>query len=281
MGAGTLFISVLSFLLALTIGQNLGFRNPFIVLLFCIWIVSFISFLYLELHVLHPMIDLHIFRNSLFSLNLFTGFITFVATAGVVLLMPFYLENILGYSPHQVGFLLATVPISAGIASPISGIMSDRFGSRSISTVGLALMTIGFFSLTTLNSDTTAFGYILRFLPVGLGIGTFQSPNNSAIMGAASKKYLGVVSGLLSISRTLGQTAGIATIGAFWASRVSFYAAGEFATGPTRTNIDAQVHGLTDALSAIVILIALGLFLNIWGLMLNWLRDSTTSPSKS
>ena len=173
-GAGTMFVSVLSFLLALTLGQDLGFRNPWIVALFTVWIITFILFLYIELHVSDPMLDLHIFRNSLFSLNLFTGFISFVATAGVVLLMPFYLENILNYSPHQVGFLLATVPISAGIASPLSGMLSDRFGTRIISTIGLGFIVGGFYSLTTLNQSTTALGYILRFLPVGLGLGIFQ-----------------------------------------------------------------------------------------------------------
>ncbi len=278
-GAATMFISVLSFLLTLTLGQNMGFRHPIIILLFAVWIASFIFFLYLELQVQHPMIDLHIFRNSLFSLNLFTGFLSFIATAGVVLLMPFYLENVLGYNPHQVGFLLATVPISAGLASPVAGTMSDRYGSRLISTLGLAVLASGFYSLTTLNEDTAALGYILRFLPVGLGLGIFQSSNNSAIMGAAPKKYLGIVSGLLSISRTLGQTSGIAVIGAFWAARVSFYAGNDFIVGPTRSNITAQVHGLQDALSAIVIIVAFGLFLNIWGLMLEWMRKSSMKKS--
>jgi EmrB/QacA subfamily drug resistance transporter len=100
-GASILFISVVSFLLALTLGQNMGFRNHFIVFLFTIWVMSFILFLYIEIKVKDPMVNLQIFQNSLFSLNLLTGFMTFVATAGVVLLMPFYLENVLGYNPHQ------------------------------------------------------------------------------------------------------------------------------------------------------------------------------------
>jgi len=279
-GAGLMFISVLCFLLALTLGQNLGFRNLFIVILFAIWMVSFAFFLIIELNVPHPMIDLRLFQNSLFSLNIFSGFLTFVATAGVVLLMPFYLENVLGYNPHQVGFLLAAIPLSAGFISPLSGILSDRFGTRVITVLGMAVLLYGYFGLTTLSEDTTAFGYIVRFLPVGLGIGIFQSPNNSAIMGAAPKKYLGIVSGLLSITRSLGQTAGIAAIGAFWAARVSFYAGTEFHTGPTRTNIGSQVHGLRDALTGITIVIAVGLILNIWGLMLARLQKNNTTRDK-
>lgn len=271
-GAGVMFISVLSFLLALTLGQHLGFRNGLILGLFSLWVTSLALFLYIETRVSHPMIDLNIFRDSLFTLNLLTGFLSFIAIAGVVLLMPFYLENILAYSPHQVGFLLATVPVAGGVVSPLAGMLSDRLGTRLISTIGLGVLLIGFLGLTTLSSETTALGYIIRFLPVGLGIGIFQSSNNSAIMGAAPKKYLGIVSGLLSITRTLGQTTGIAAIGAFWAARVSFYAGTDFAAGPTRTDIVAQVHGLHDALSGIVIVIFIALLISIWTMFLQWLR---------
>jgi EmrB/QacA subfamily drug resistance transporter len=263
-GAGFMFVSILCFLLALTVGQSLGFLNPWIILLFSLWIISFVIFFFIELKVKQPMLDLHIFRNRLFSLNLFSGFMSFVGTAGVVILMPFYLENVLGYSPHEVGFLLATVPLSAGFVSPLAGSLSDRFGTRIISIIGLFLLAAGYYSLSTLSETTTSLGYILRFLPVGLGIGIFQSPNNSSIMGAAPKKYLGIVSGLLSISRTLGQTAGIAAIGAFWAARVAFYAGTTSAAEPTRAEITAQVHGLDDALMAIVFVIGLVLILNIW-----------------
>ncbi len=203
----------------------------------------------------------------MFSLNLITGFMSFVATAGVVLLMPFYLENILGYEPHQVGLLLAVVPISAGIASPLAGVLSDRVGSRPIATLGLLVMLIGFYGLTTLTDQTTAIGYIIRFIPVGLGLGIFQSPNNSAIMGAAPKERLGTVSGLLSITRSLGQTSGIATLGAFWAARVAYYSGLHAHLNPTKTDIQAQVSGLQDTLIAISILIAIALIANFIALI--------------
>jgi MFS family permease len=268
----TLFVSVLCFLLALTLGQDLGFRHRLIVALFVVWLASLALFLYVELTRRHPMVDLRIFRSGLLSSGLFSGFLAFVATAGIVLLMPFYLENVLGYSPHQVGLLLAVVPLSAGFSSPLSGALSDRFGTRSMTTLGLAVLVAGYIGLTTLSANTSAPGYVLRFLPVGLGTGIFQSPNNSAIMGTAERNQLGIVSGLLSITRTLGQTSGIAAIGAFWAARVSYYAGTDFTAAPTRTNIEAQVHGLRDAVSAIVLLIALGLLLSIWGLWLERTR---------
>jgi len=271
-GAGLLFLSVTTFLSALTMGQTIGFRNIIIILLFSIWVISFLIFLQVERRVKHPMIDLQLFANRLFSLNLLTGFFSFVATAGVVLLMPFYLQNVLGYDPHQVGLLLAVVPVSAGIVSPLAGILSDRVGSRPIATLGLLILLIGFYGLTTLTEQTSALGYILRFIPVGLGLGIFQSPNNSAIMGAAPKERLGTVSGLLSITRTLGQTSGIATLGAFWAARVAYYTGMHAHHNPTETDLAAQVGGLQDTLMAISVLIAFALVANFVVMVVKWRR---------
>ena len=55
------------------------------------------------------------------------------------------------------------------------------------------------------------------FQPIGIGVGMFQSPNNSAIMGSAPPERLGIASGMLAVTRTLGQTTGIAILGALWA----------------------------------------------------------------
>ncbi len=264
LGAVTLFISLLSFLLALTVGQKIGFKHPVILTLFIGCGIFFISFLIAELTVKQPMIELRLFLNLLFSLNLFTGFITFVCTGGIILLMPFYLENVLGYNPHQVGLMLAIVPVAGGIISPLSGTLSDRLGTRPVSTLGLIFMLNGFISLLSLGTNTTATGYILRFLPLGLGIGFFQSPNNSAIMGTASRDRLGIVSSLLSLTRTLGQTSGIAAIGAFWASRVAAHVNHDFNFNAVETNPAAQVAGLHDTFWVIISFIGIALFLSVW-----------------
>lgn len=274
-GAGSLFISLLSFLLALTLGQKIGFTHPRIMTLFTMWAIFLGSFLIAEFTVKEPMVELKLFRNQLFSLSLFTGFISFVSTGGIILLMPFYLENVLGYNPHQVGLMLAIVPISAGLISPLSGSLSDRFGTRPVSTFGLFVMLIGYISLLSLSTQTTSLGYILRFFPVGLGIGIFQSPNNSAIMGAAPREKLGIVSSLLSLTRTLGQSTGIAAVSAFWVSRVAIHANHSFDFNATRTDPAAQVAGLTDTFWLTAGLIGAALILSL----LNCIRERTCFPA--
>lgn len=213
------------------------------------------------------MIDLRLFKNLLFSINLITGFLTFVAISGVFILMPFYLENVLGYNTRQVGYMLAIVPIALGITAPISGSLSDRLGTRPITVLGLLALLIGYYLASTLNAQTTTLGYVLRLLPIGIGMGIFQSPNNSAIMGAAPRERLGIVSGLLSVTRTLGQTTGIAVLGALWASRIMYYAGGSIAGGVTKAPLAAQVNALQDSFLSVAVLMAVGLGLSVWGLM--------------
>jgi EmrB/QacA subfamily drug resistance transporter len=281
LGAFTLFICLIALLMALTLGQQAGFGDTRVLALLAGSILFLTVFLVVERNIRDPMIDLHLFRNRLFNINLVTGLITFVSMSGTILLMPFYLENVLGYEPQAVGFLLAVVPIAVGIASPISGTLSDRFGTRPITVIGLSLLVLGFLATSSLSTETTSWGYVLRFLPIGIGVGVFQSPNNSAVMGAVPANRLGVASSLLSVTRTLGQTAGIAALGALWASRVAQRAGGVLPGGATSAPAGAQVSALGDTFLVIVVAVGLALALASWGLMLERRRRMTGSTQLS
>jgi MFS family permease len=235
-------------------------------MLFGAWIILLAVFIFIELRLEQPMLDLRLFRSSLFSVSLTTGFMIFVCLSGTTLLMPFYAENVLGYDPQKTGLLMATIPVALGVIAPVSGSLSDRFGSRPITVAGLAVLTVGFLAVSSLDAETTALGYVLRFLPVGLGMGIFQSPNNSAIMGAAPRERLGIASGMLGVTRTLGQTAGIATLGALWAGQVFEYVGEVLPGGATAAPIPAQVLALRDTFVIVSVLIFAALLLSIWGL---------------
>lgn len=267
LGALTLFISLLSLLLALSISQQLGFNNQMVLFLFAICGIFLITFLIIEWRYKQPMIDLRLFQNSLFSIGLITGLLSFVSIAGTIILMPFYLENTLGYEPRQVGLLLAVVPITMGVSAPVSGALSDRYGTRPITVIGLGLLLLGYIALSTLNLHTSALGYILRFLPIGFGMGIFQSPNNSAIMGAASRERLGIVSGMLAITRTLGQTTGIAVLGTIWASRVYHYSGGVLQGGATDAQPAFQSLALHDTFLGIILINFVALTIGLWGFL--------------
>jgi len=235
-------------------------------------------FLLIEKKSPNPMINLQMFRNRQFSINLITGFLVFVCTAGMTLLFPLYLQNVLHYGSGQTGLMLAVTPIFVSVVAPLSGALSDRTGSRPITTLGLLIIVIGFIGVSTLSENTTTLGYLIRFIPVGIGIGLFQSPNNSAVMGSVSRDNLGVASSLLSLTRTLGQTTGIAVLSTIWENRVAFYNGGFLEFGATFAPVQAQVAGLQDTVHLSIALLILALLISIWALI-EFLKLKKTKPT--
>jgi len=236
LGAGVLFVTLAAYAGGMTLAQDLGFGSPLPVVLLALALVGLISFIWVERRVPQPMVDLSMFRNILFSLNLLMGFLVFVVLSGAYI-MPFFLELVRGFRTEQIGLMLMVNPIVTGLLAPLAGSLSDRYGSRGISLVGLVLVIVGCLTISTLNEQVGALGFILRYLPVGIGIAMFQSPNNSAIMGAAPRERLGVASGLLGLSRTLGTTTGVPMIGALFTTLV--LSAGKLSTGTDVTTAPA------------------------------------------
>lgn len=262
LGAGLAGIALLAFALAMTFTQTFGLLAwPTLALLFLTG-VTLVFFVRIEQTVSTPMVDLALFRHRGLSLNLFTGFLSFVAIAGVVLLLPFYLQLVMGLSQRQVGLLMGVVPSVLAVLGPLSGTLADRFGTRPVSLVGLVLLVLGYLSLTRLDVLSTPQQFVWFLLPVGLGMGTFQSPNNTAIMNAAPRSRLGVASGILSMTRTLGQLTGIALLGAFFAARLQVHAGRP--VDINQASAEIIVLALHDQLRLVAGLIAFGLVLALW-----------------
>ncbi len=249
-------------MLALTLGQELGFLSPPIAALFAAAAVLFAVFVMVELRKPEPMIELRLFTQPLLTVSVVTGFITFVCVSGVFFLGPFYLENVLGLDQQLTGLLLAVSPIALGVVSPVSGWLSDRFGVRPLTIAGLAVIALGFVGLLTLDVDTSAVGFALAMIPLGIGMGLFQSPNNSAIMGSVPAENSGVAGGLLSLTRVLGQITGIAVLGTIWAARVVAIGGTEVAGASASVQVTA-LHQVLILSGAIVVG---GLLLAGWGL---------------
>lgn len=264
LGSLIFFLSLTAFLLATTFGQRTSFVEPEILLLLAAALIFLLLFLFVETKVAAPVVDLAMFSSRRFSLNLLLRYLSFIIFVSVSLLLPFYLQNMLGYTPRMVGLLLTAIPIGFGGIAPIAGTLSDRWGVRPVSLLGLIFLFIGSLAVATLDTNTTILGYIVRVLPFGLGMGIFQSPNNSAIMGSVPSTRLGMASSLLSVIRTLGRSSGIALLGALWAQRVLVYSGRDFVGDATKAPIWAQIAGLQEAFGAVAAVAVVALILILW-----------------
>lgn len=261
-GALLLFMALLCLLLAITLGPRASFTSPLILLLTGVAVFGLVAFVRTELSVEHPLVDLGMFRNSTLATNVITGSLAFVASSGLVFLLPFFLQNLQGRSPQEAGLLLITGPIMIGLSSPLSGWLSDRVGTRPLTIAGLAILVVGYGLVSTLTVKTSTVAYIGKVLWIGLGMGVFQSPNNSAIMGAVPRNRLGVASGLLSLTRTLGQTTGVALGGAAWAGLVHLHDTTR-ASDATAAPAAAQLTAFQWVARGTAVLLCVGLALAI------------------
>jgi len=261
LGAATLFAGLLALSLALTLGQARGFEDAWIRALAGASAALAIAFVAVERRAVSPVVDLRLFRSPALTVGLMSGMVTFVAISGVVFLVPFYLGGALGYPPSRIGLLMAVTPVLLVLMAPIAGALTDRFGARPVTVVGMALLMAGYLAIGTLDEHTTPVGFVLRFVPIGLGMGTFQTPNNTAIMGAVRRGASGVAGGLLTLTRFFGQVVGTAVLGSLWATRTVAQAGAPRGSDAMGLPPAAQVAGLHDVIDVIRVLIALGLVL--------------------
>ncbi|HEX6122337.1 MAG TPA: MFS transporter, partial [Ktedonobacterales bacterium] len=133
-------------------------------------------------------------------------------------MLPFYLEELRGFSPEESGFLLTPLPVAIMVFAPLSGALADRIGTRWLAATGLAIACVGLVLISQLGPNDSVFEIIWRLALIGFGQALFQSPNNSALMGAAPAGEQGVASGFLATGRVVGQSVSVALAGAVFAS---------------------------------------------------------------
>jgi len=268
-GAVTLGSGLFMLLMGMTWGQERGFDSLPIILLLAGFFVMFTIFIVIEKREEQPMVDLAMFKNSEFATGLINGLLTFIAIAGLSLLLPFYLENVIGLAPFFMGLVMAVDPVLMGFVAPVSGWLSDRMGSRIITMVGLSMLLVAYILMATLNEKSSLLMIIVSLLFLGLGMGIFQSPNNSTIMGAAAKDRLGVVSSILALSRSLGQVLGGAILGSLWAVHVLAKLSEMPEGGAAGAPISAQVAGFQGTYWIISGLMVVALGVAAWDYLKN------------
>ncbi|MCX7976224.1 MAG: MFS transporter [Bellilinea sp.] len=242
-GGLLLFFTLGLYALGMTSGQQGGFDQPIVTISLSAAGVGMLAFLWLESRIRQPMVDLRLFRNILFSMNLLMAFLVFIVMAGMFIL-PFYLQLVLNLPSSMIGLLMMVHPIGMGVVAPLAGYLSDRFGSRVISLFGLIAIAGGCLALSTVREGMTPLQFFPRTLLFGLGMGLFQAPNNSAVMSTVPPERLGIGSGLLVLSRTLGQTTGLPLMGALFTASVLTAGGLTAGTDITTAGAAALVGGL-------------------------------------
>ena len=209
-GAVALSLTLLGGMLWLTMVDEYPLSDWRLVTLSVGSIVAGITFVRSELRPGRALIGLDLFRNRQFSISTAAMFLMFAAMAGVLILVPFYLQDIRGLEPRTIGLYLIILPVTMAMFAPVSGRISDRIGYRFLTTLGMVILGLGLCLLLFLGPQSEAKLLIASLIAIGTGVGIFSSPNSSAMMGSVAPRQRPISSGILSTTRVIGLAFGIA-----------------------------------------------------------------------
>jgi EmrB/QacA subfamily drug resistance transporter len=213
-GVVTITVGLAALVLALVESNAWGWGSPRIVGLLAVAVLALVGFVVAERRSPEPMVDFRFFASkSYLGANLVAFVVTFAMLA-MFFFLALYMQNVKGYSPLQAGvrFLPSTVVII--FAGPLAGRLADRVGPRLPMAAGLLLVAGSLFWQSHL-TIATSYGFLAgAFVLMGLGMGLVMSPMSTAAMNAIAQEKAGVASGILSMSRMVGGTFGVAVMGA-------------------------------------------------------------------
>ena len=158
------------------------------------------------------MLALDLFRNKVFALSSLTSICAFATQGLAFVSLPFLFTGSLGLSQVEAGILLTPWPAIVASLAPVSGRMADRYSTGLLGGIGLGTLAVGMLLLSSLPMHPSYADIIWRLLLCGGGFGLFQAPNLKALMSAAPPHRSGGASGIVSISRNMGQASGAALV---------------------------------------------------------------------
>lgn len=261
LGALTLAGSVAGFLFAVSRGRDLGWTSPLVVSLVLGASVCFTGFLVTETRVKVPVVDLSLFQRPAFTIANLLNVLANCSMFAIWLLVPYYIVNALGYSAALGGLLMLPNPLATALAAPLAGRLSDRFGTSRISTLGLGLETLGLWGISRLDAGSGYVPVALALGLVGLGLGLFQTPNMSFVMGEIPRAQQGVAGSMAQMMRTLGVVIGVTSASMLFDSRRAIYAERLQLAAPTAPQGFIPAFQDVFFVSAIVCTVAAGLSL--------------------
>ena len=260
LGALLFMFAIVPLFVGLGKGQEVGFTQPIVLVCFLVAIISFIIFIMVEKKREHPLLQLEIFENKLFSLSIFCAFISFVAIFCSIIIQPFYLQDVLKFSPASTGLVLMIYPLILSVVSPFSGHLSDKVGSEILTFIGLVLSSLGLLLMSTLNEQSSMISMVFFIAIMSIGNGLFQSPNNSLVMSTVPKDKLGIAGSVNALVRNLGMVCGIALATTILYSRMS-YKIGYHVTDYVVGRNDVFIYGMKTVYITAAVICMIGAIL--------------------
>jgi len=230
-------------------GQSMGWTNPVVLGELIGGVALLVVFAVIETRVAEPMFRLGLFRIRAFTAGNVAGLLVSIARGGIQFMLIIWLQGIWlplhGYdysqTPLWAGIFL--LPMTAGflVSGPVSGILSDKFGSRGIATAGMAVFAASFVALMLVPVNFPYWVFALLIALNGIGSGMFASPNSSSIMGSVPARDRGAASGMRATFQNSGTAVSIGVVFTLMIAGLSRALPSTLSGGLTRVGVPSGV----------------------------------------
>jgi EmrB/QacA subfamily drug resistance transporter len=211
-GSITFTIGLGSLLLAASLVAFPLIDQVYVYALFALAVLGLAGFMLRERNAEQPMMDFRLFRDRLFACASASNAINGLARGAVLFVLIFFLQGPYGLDPLWAGIMMAPFGVAFMVVGPVSGYLSDLYGSRVLATAGLVISSLGLLGLSYVVSSTPYWILALYQALMGGGSGLFASPNTNAIMSSVPAEKRGMAAGINSMLMNTGQMLSIAIV---------------------------------------------------------------------
>jgi MFS family permease len=230
-------------------GHPTGWTNPWVLGSTTLAVVALVTLYFVESRAPAPMLDIRLFRSKPFALGNIAGLMASVGRGGLQFMLIIWLQGIWlplhGYSfestPLWSGIYMLPMTLGFLLAGPLSGTLSDRFGSRPFAVGGLVLMAVSFVALTLIPVDFDYRVFAVLIFLNGLGGGIFTAPNTAAIMSSVPAAERGAASGIRATFTNAGMSLSIGIFFSLMIAGLAHSLPGTLSAGLQQQGVTATV----------------------------------------
>jgi len=175
-------------------------------------VVALVAFMFRELMVDHPVVQLHVFKDRTYSTGVFLMSMLGVGLYGTTVLIPLILQTLLGYPALRAGIAMAPRGLGSFIAMPVVGLIMTKFDPRKLLALGLFICALTLFQFSSLNLSAGYWDFFWPQLEMGLSLGLVFVPLTTITMSLIPKETMGNATSLFNLVRNLGGSIGISAV---------------------------------------------------------------------
>jgi EmrB/QacA subfamily drug resistance transporter len=210
LGSLTFVVGLGSLLMALSLLAFPMLPMLFVYALLATAVIGLAAFVVTEINAPEPMLDLRLFGDRLFGFATLAGGLNGLARGAVLFVLIFFLQGPYGQDPLMAGLMMTPFGAAFLLVGPLSGYLSDHYGSRTLATAGLLVSAVGLLGLSTVVTTTPYWILAVYMTLMGGGSGLFTSPNVNALMSTVPPRQRGTASGINTMVGNTGQMLSIA-----------------------------------------------------------------------